>query len=54
MCRECEILRRHITAARACSTELTDPVSIFLNKADLRSFESKLIRLVAEHYPASK
>lgn len=54
MCRECDTLRRHIAAARACSTELTDPVSISLNKADLRWFESRLIRLVAEHRPAEK
>lgn len=49
MCNRCETLRRHIAATRALSTELTDPTSIVLNRADLRALDETLMRAISEH-----
>jgi hypothetical protein len=54
MCQKCEDLRRQLAATRLLSTELTDPSSIALNKADIKALEEYLIRSVAQHCPVTK
>lgn len=48
MCRTCDNLRREISFARGISTELTDPTSIVLNKADVKTLEERLAATLAE------
>lgn len=52
MCKTCEDLRWQIAAVRALSTELTDPSSIVLNKADIKA--ENLTKAIANHYPDAK
>jgi hypothetical protein len=54
MCNKCDTLRRHITASRMLSTELTDPVSIAFNRADIKALEESLVRVIAKHHPTAK
>lgn len=49
ICKTCGDLRWQIAAVRALSTELTDPSSIFLNKADIKALEENLTKAIANH-----
>jgi hypothetical protein len=51
MCGKCDILRRQIAATRRFSAELTDPVSILFNKADLKALQERLTKAIGNHPP---
>jgi hypothetical protein len=52
MCDDCNKLRKEIRRGREDLTDLTDPISIALTKADIKGLQERLAAFVAGHKPS--